>query len=190
MSTAVLAKRVDTLLKSLGFDRAKLTWTRRSGLLIDVVDVQVSKSGEAVTINAGVFDPEVFARCWGADPPTPIDETSCAVRARIGQLMPDDKDLWWPIDDDETPEHVADALAGKVVPFVESMHSREAMVQWLKEQGVVRQKYPAPIIYLAILLHLNGDELGACSLLSDLHRKALGAWRARAGEVSARLGCT
>jgi len=190
VSTAAVSKRMDALLGPLGFERKKRTWTRTSGDLLEVVDDQTSKSGEKVTVNAGVLDPEVFTLCWDEDPPSPPDETACTVRARVGQLLPGEKDVWWPCDEDDTPEQVADALSETVIPFLESMHTREAMIGWLTDRGVTRQQYPPPVIYLAILHHLAGDDDRACALLGELGQKSIGDWGDRVGELSARFDCS
>jgi hypothetical protein len=189
VTTAILLNKVESTLGPSGFERSELTWTRPSDPLIDVVDIQFSNFGDEVTINCGVVDIEVFERCWGNAPPIPPDETACTVRARVGQLIADDRDVWWPTDDVQMPNQLADALSEAVLPFVESMHSRDEMVRWLRAREVVRQKYPPPIIYLAILVDLEGDPVGACSLLNELQGNALGAWKQRVREVSARLGC-
>jgi len=189
MSRSPLLSRLDELLLPLGFERQKWTWNRRSGSLIDVIDVQVSNARDTATVNAGVIDPDVFKLCWGNDPPTPVDEPSCTVRVRVGQLI-GDLDVWWPISEAETPWKAVEAVSEKVLPFVERMHSREAMVEFLIATDVLRRKYPPPIIYLAILRDLAGDKPGACAVLDELRETALGAWRDAASEVSIRLGCS
>lgn len=189
MSTTAVVERLHELLAPRGFERQKRTWNRKSHTFVDVIDVQVSKAGDAVTVNTGVLDPDVYKGCWGTDPPAFVDEPSSTVRARVGQLM-GDRDVWWPISEAETPESVVEAVAANALTFVERMHSREAMVEFLMASGVLRQKYPPPIIYLAILRNDLGDNLGACSVLDELRKTARGAWRARVIEVSVRLGCS
>jgi hypothetical protein len=186
---SAVSSRLHELLAPLGFEGRKARWNRRSGSYIDVIDVQVSKAGDAVTVNAGVMDPDVYERCWGHDPPSFVDEPFCTVRARIGQLV-DGRDRWYPIADAATPDILVAEVSENVVPFIERMHSREAMVEYLSASDVVRQKDPPSMIYLAILTHDAGDKASGCSLLAELQTAALGAWRTRAGEVSARLGCT
>ena len=94
MSTKTVVMRLDELLTPLGFEWQKRTWNRRSGSLIDVIDVQVSKAGDAMTVNAGVMDPVVRLKCWGTDPPGFVEEPQCTVRVRVGQLI-GTKDVWW-----------------------------------------------------------------------------------------------
>jgi hypothetical protein len=180
---------LDQLLTPIGFTRTKATWTRPAGPFIDVIDYQTDKSNTDVTLNCGVLDPEVYSYCWLRDPPARIQEPDCTVRARVGDLRPDRRDIWWPRSDGETAKALADAVAEELLPFVERMHSREAMAAWLEETRVVKRRYPPPIIYLAVLRFLAGDTKDACELLRELHAKATGPWQERVGEILVRLEC-
>lgn len=187
MSEKAVIGELDTLLKPLGFTRQKTAWNRRSGYVVEVIDVQVSKAGDAVTVNAGVLDVEAHVRLWGSKPPAFIVEPACTVRARVGELI-DGKELWWQLDDDQT-EEVSKAITDHVLPFVTRMRLRQDMVQWLTDTQVVQRKYPLPIINLAILQDLLGNSSEGCALLAEVQTKAIGAWRVRAAEVAERLGC-
>jgi hypothetical protein len=189
MSTKPLIARLDELLKPLGFARHQTTWNRKSDTFVDVIDVQTSKAGDTITINTGVFHPDIHRKCWATEPAAVIDEPSCTVRARVGQLL-DGKDLWWRLEDARTLNEVIEKLNAHVLPFLERMHSLDAMEQFLTASDVTRQKYPLPAIYLAILQSERGDRTGACALLAELGKKAVGAWRTRISEVAWRLGCS
>lgn len=188
MSKKDVIGKIDNLLKPLGFTQKKTTWNRGSGSVVEVIDAQVSKSGDTMTINAGVIDNGVYQELWGSEPPAFVEEPDCTVRERVGYLI-GDKDLWWPLHDDQVGEKIAKAITDDVLPFVTRMRSRQEMVQWLTETQVMRKKYPPPIINLAILQHSLGKAPEACALLAELEKKAIGAWRARVAEVAARLGC-
>ena len=190
MSAKTVVMRLDELLTPLGFERQKRTWNRRSGSLIDVIDVQVSKAGDAMTVNAGVMDPVVRLKCWGTDPPGFVEEPQCTVRVRVGQLI-GTKDVWWSFSDGDAVEKVIEVATAHVLPFVERMHTRDAMEAFLVASEVVKQKYPPDIVYLAILRNERGDREGACAVLAELQQNALGgAWRSRIGEVTQRLDCS
>lgn len=188
MSTKAVIDRLDELLKPLGFTRHKATWNRRSDSFVDVIDVQTSKAGDTMTINAGVLHSEVHRKCWAVELPVVIEEPACIVRARIGQLL-DGKDLWWRLGDARILDDVAEKVTAYVLPFLERMHSLAAMEQFLTNMKVTNQKYPLPVIYLAILKSEQGDRTGACALLTELGEKSVGAWRTRICEVAGRLGC-
>lgn len=189
MNARDVTAQLDGVLKPLGFDRQKTTWNRKSGSFVDAVDVQVSKSGDTITVNAGVLHPDVYAKCWGGDLPRSIEEPSCTVRARIGQLI-DGKDLWWQLDSDHVAGEIAEKVSTHVLPFLEQMHSADAMERFLTNAQVVKQKYPPPIIYLAILKHEQGDAAAACSLLDDLKERTVGAWQGRISQIAEKLSCS
>jgi len=189
MSTRSVIAHIDELLKPLGFARHKATWNRQSDSFVDVIDVQTSKAGDTMTINAGVLYPEVHRKCWGTEPAAVIEESSCTARVRVGQLL-DGKDLWWRLIDAKILDDIAEKLTAHVLPFLERMHSLEAMEQFLTSAQVMKKKYPPPIIYLAILKSEQGDRTGACALLTQLGEKSVGAWRTRISEVAGRLGCS
>lgn len=188
MSRLDYIRAFDALLAPNGFKRRELTWNRRSGRLVDVVDLQISKPGDATTANVGVADPEVYRRCWGEDLEGFVEEPSCTVRARVGELS-SGKDLWWPIEQIEGPTKLTGLVENHGLPFIEGMHSRVAMAKYLTNAGVRKRKYPPPIIYLAILNYDLGDKVAACALLDELSKTSIGAWRTRVNQVLLRLEC-
>jgi hypothetical protein len=150
MSKKDLLGKFDNFLKSLDFTRKKTTWNRRSGSVVEVIDAQISKSGDTVTVNAGVLDNGVYQELWGSEPPAFVEEPGCTVRERVGYLIAD-KDLWWPLHDDQVGEKIATAITDHVLPFITRMRSRQEMVRWLTETQVVKKRYPPPIINLGNL---------------------------------------
>lgn len=187
MNTKPVVAQLDQLLGSLGFARQKMTWNRKVGPFVDVVDLQPSKTGDALTVNAGVLHPGVHKVCWGDDAPAFVEEPSSTVRARIGQLL-DGKDIWWRDDDENVASEIVEQVRAHVVPFLDRMHSGEALAEQLKSFGVTKQKYPPPIIYLAVLMWQNGDVAGANTLLNELRKQTVGAWQTRVADVIERLG--
>jgi len=144
MSMKTTISRLDQLLKPIGFSRAKVTWNRGSGSVFDVIDVQVSKARDCLTINAGVLDPEVYTLVWGREPPKLIEQPSCTIGVRIGGLREDRKDKWWPLTDDRAPAEIVANVEAHVLPFLERTHTREAMKHWLIATEVTRKRYPLP----------------------------------------------
>src|SRR5688572_11749554 len=150
MTLTDMKREIDRVLSPLGFVRRNATWNRRSGRFVDVIDLQVSKSRDSVTMNAGVLHSDVHTKTWGSKPPAFVDEPSSTVRTRVGQLV-DGRDLWWSAEDFPAGNELASLLATFIVPFVESMHSIEAMERHLTEAQVEEGNYPLPKIHLAIL---------------------------------------
>lgn len=187
MSTKEIVARLDELLKPLGFARKKLTWNRRSGDFIDVLDVQSSKAGDTVTVNAGVTHADIHLKCWGTALPSWVQEPDCIVRTRVGELV-DGKDLWWSLNETSAVGDAAEKTASRLLPFITQMHSVGAMASLLEARQVARQKYPPPIIYLALLKDAQGDTAAAHALLNDLASRPIGAWKTKLEAVASRLG--
>lgn len=188
MSKRTVTEKLDHLLNPLGFTRRNTAWNRTSGCVVEVMDVQVSKAGDTVTINAGVLDTEAHVILWENEQPEFVEVPTCTVSARIGELI-GDTDIWWQLSDDEVADNVCGAVTDHALPFVQRMRSRVAMVQWLTDTRVVKRRYPPEIINLAILQHFLGRSSEACALLAEVEKRAIGAWCARVAEVAERLDC-
>lgn len=188
MSVRIVIAELDKLLKPVGFTRQKAVWNRRVGYVVDVIDVQVSKTGEAITVNAGVLDGDVHKKLWGEEPPSFVEEPLCTVRARVGDLI-DGHDLWWQLSEANIDTEIVGIVDRLLLPFLRRMHARQAMEEWLITTQVVRKKYPPPILSLVILKDALGRNQEACELLAELRSKAIGAWRDRFDEVGRRLRC-
>lgn len=188
MSTASIIARLDRELTPRGFSRKKATWNREHDSLVDVIDIQVSKSGDTVTMNAGVLSRPIYFACWGRESKPSVEEPSCTVRARVGQLL-DNKDRWWDVGSVRAADEMVECLGTRILPFLDRMQSFEAMRDWLASMGLPSPKWPVPSIYFAVLQSQLGDMKGACNTLTELEAKALGAWKAGAKEVAMRIGC-
>ena len=155
---------------------------------MDVVDLQVSKARDSFTINAGVTDVDAYRMLWGDELPIFFEQPECTVGARIGQLI-ENKDKWWDITDLNAAESAADCVVRYVLPFLEKMHSREAMKRWLLDSEVAGKRYPPPIINLASLESFLRHKSQGCTVLAELYRASKGSWRNRIAEVAEHLNC-
>ena len=167
---------MNKILTPLGFVRKGRMWNRDVGVFTDVIDLQISKEGDGMTINSGVLHPDIYKRCWAKAAPQFVDESSCTVRARIGQLI-DRKDVWWLFSEVNTPDDIAVKVIDHVIPFLDSMHSVEAMERFLEKSQVTKYGYPLPIIILALLKWEHGDKIGSCEILSELRKRTVKSWR-------------
>lgn len=172
-----------------GFRRQGLTWNRRKDSFVDVVEVQRNKGGDKVTANFGVLNEEAYFLFAGAAAPTWISEPICTVRARVGELI-DGKDKWWSLDDTQELDGMVDRLTEVALPFFDRLHSDHGMEKQLSSVPVSHQRYPPPVIYLAILRSRLGDRAEACKLLHTLHERTNKAWKMKVLEVCNRLGCS
>lgn len=178
----------DRVLNVNGFQRNKSTWNLSEDLLIKVIDLQISKSGDRFTINVGISFKSVFFTCWGYKPAEFIEEPYCTVRARIGQLI-DGNDRWWDVEDPKAIEDAVACLDVFIFPFLKKIQSPSAACEWLMSTGLPSHKSPLSSIYLAILKSQLGQADVSCEILHDMKRNSLGAWKEKAQEVAMRLGC-
>jgi len=189
MSKKAIIRRLHRLLEPVGFIQHHGVWNRKVNSFVDVVDIQVSKAGDAVTTNAGVLDLDVHAVLWDDVPAEFVEQPICTVSTRIGELV-DGRDKWWQIDNFGVADDLAENITVHVLPFLERLHAREAMRQWLIASDVMKKSYPPPIINLAILESFLGNAARGCAILAELRTASAGAWRARTVDVAKRLHCT
>lgn len=183
-----ISAEIDGILRPLGFERQKDTWNRRDLSIVEVVDLEVGKSQGEFTLNAGVMDCDIHALVWGKPPEPFVDQPSCTVRARVGELV-DGLDKWWPIADGTALVEIKKHVVQYLLPFLERTHSREGMRRWLVDTNVVKKRYPPPILSLAILCSTLGNPQEACEILRELKRKTTGAWQSTVAEISTKLSC-
>ena len=188
MNANYLISALDASLKPLGFTRKKAVWNRWVDAVVEVIDVQVSKSGDTVTVNAGVFDPTVHKTIWGEESAEFVEEPFCTVRARIGELL-DQRDRWWQLGNDETVGEIVDTVTRVVLPFLQRMRVRGEMASWLDRAEVMKRRQPAELLALAVLMSCVGRRSEACELLALQRNRTNGAWRSRYDAVAQRLGC-
>lgn len=188
MRAKTIISRLDLELISIGFRRKGVTWNRETHSVVEVVDIQISKSGDRVTMNAGVLSRPVYFTCWGCDAKPFVFEPECVVRARVGQLI-DDRDLWWNIDVPAAADQMANCLVARVLPYLARMQSLEAMRDQLASEGAIQRKYPLPAIWFAVLQFHLGEGISACKVLAEAENRTP-SWSARVREVAARIGCT
>ncbi len=190
MNRPMITARIDRELTSIGFSRfaKKSTWNRQHHSLVEVIDIQISKTGNKVTMNVGVLERGVYFACWGRDAELYVEEPSCTVRARIGELI-DKKDRWWDVDSTSVADDMVACLSGYALPFLARMQSLKEMRDWLASQGAPTPRKILPSLCFAVLLSKLGDLDRACATLLELDSKVLGAWKGTAIEVSSRIGC-
>lgn len=186
MNIRPIVDRLDMLLTPLGFVRKKLLWNRRKEPFIDVLDLQVSKAGDAVTVNVGVLHSLTHAICWGEKPSGFIQEPTCTVRARIGQLF-GQNDVWWTDIDAHAVEQIVEKVRNFALPLFEKLHSVEALEMSLSKADEVKQKYPPPIIFLAILKAERGNVAAAQTILEELALGTVPTWKKKISDVVSRL---
>jgi hypothetical protein len=118
------------------------------------------------TVNLGVYVPEVARHHGGGEAGKVVQDYHCCVRARLGELGPENSDLWWLLSPtDALKDEICDRLARHALPFMARFESRDAI---LREWAAV-EKHPfagsPPRIVKAIILAERGLAQEARTLL-------------------------
>lgn len=170
---AGFVKACDALLKPLGFRRRRHAWNRVVAEYTDVVDLQLSKSWTHVWVNLAVSHDEIYAACWGEGAGSFVAEYKGVVRAPLGLLA--NSRIPWDVDDVGAPDQVARQVVAVGVPFLDSMHSLEAVEGHL----AAKNRLPPEAIYLAHVRLMLGRRSDACEALAECRRRI--AWASEGG---------
>lgn len=182
---ADITRAVAQQLKTLGFKKKGACWNRSAGV-IEVLDLQRSKSLDMVTLNFGVLDCEVFTNVWGKAPRSFVLVAECTLSARIGQLI-DGYDKWFPLDSPTVLTDIQGMIESKILPFLVGMRTRESMEEWLDSEGGYMRGYPPSIMSLALIKSSLGHKAEASALLKQLNSAKVSAWKLRIDEVSRNI---
>lgn len=154
MTKAQLISKIDDVLEKYQFYRNGPLWKRDYADFVDVIDLQISKSKDMFTINVGVADKFILHACWGMRGSDMVEEPSCTVRARLGELL-HGRDVWWNLSDSAGIEEVLSAIHDVAIPFLQLNHSVDHMIESL-ERDPAALRYAPGVIYLALLHHRKG----------------------------------
>jgi hypothetical protein len=183
MKKSQLTSNIDEILEKYQFYKSGSVWNRGHPDFIDVIDLQISKSKEDFTINVGVADKFVIQACWGMDGSSMVEEPSCTVRARLGELLYG-RDVWWGLSDDDGIEEALSGIQDAAIPFLQLNHSIDHMIETLESDPASR-RYPPGGIYLALLHHRKGEGDRCREILKSM--KLTGAWSQKASDILAAL---
>ena len=186
MTKKKLISKLDTFLKPIGFVRQGNSWNLCLETIIEVIDIQISGTGEAYTLNAGVLDKAVYEVVWGEPALDFVEQPQCTVYVRAGELI-DGHDKWWILENFEQDSLEIQHVIKEITGFLKCVSAREKMVHWLLGQNVLKKNYPLPIVNLAILQALTGQMTSALFILSEQQAKLSGPWKDRISEVLKRL---
>lgn len=192
MLADLMKKHVAPLLKQCGFKKKELTWNKSKDGIVQVVDFQLScfsgDGEEDFTINLGVFDPQVWKKCWGKEPPKFIKEEDCFPRIRVGQLLNESSeqstDHWWTCNansiESELGKEIEVVLEERCLPFLDDMLDQNEVVNFYSSSS--DHLMPIEKIYLAIIKNSVGDAHSSDELLSEVVAISK-AWATRADQV-------
>jgi len=118
-------------------------------------------------VNLGVYVPEVALRHIGCNVKSWIQEYHCCVRARLGELCGEGREIWWKaIANDEVIRDITDCLKVFGMPFLDRFATRDRILaEWADRSDNMGASSP-PRIVLAIILAKRGQKELARELLS------------------------
>ena len=189
-SMAAVVTHCAPILKSSGFRKRRHSFNRAlPSDLVHVVDFQMGPfdppGTEYVppfrvnlygrfTINLGVYVPEI-ARRLDSSRNGWVNEYDCHMRQRIGAVMPDRVDTWWPLDDPpRAAEAAADALEGHGLPWLDDYRDHDAITAaYLRDQREHLGMAPAAGLHVGLMLLERGDHATGSSVLREYIRQPL-----------------
>ncbi len=160
------------LLKSAGFKKRRHTFNRavKDGL-VHLVNFQMGPydpSGRPdvlagirvnlhglFTINLGVYVPEMDR--GGTPDSSWVNDYDCQLSQRIGHLMPEQNDVWWPLDFEPSQDQAVDALREAGLPWLDKFTSRQTILDmfWSGDEDELGMS-PAAALDIADLLLATG----------------------------------
>jgi hypothetical protein len=122
-------------------------------------------------INLGVYVPEVALRHTSGPAPSWVGDGYCCVRARLGELVGQGKEIWWHCRaSDDVISDVLRDLQSAGLPFLERFATRDRILaEWRARSQNMGASSP-PRIVSAIILAERGEHEEARALLSQQAR--------------------
>jgi hypothetical protein len=179
MTKTRLISKIDNFLVNHAFTGGGPLWKKVYTDFVDIIDLQVSKSGDLFTINLGIADKFVVRTCWGIGDLDLIDEPACTVRSRLGELLYG-RDVWWSLADNGGIEEVLRGIEDVAIPFFRLNRNIDSLIKILEDDPAAC-RYPPGVIYLALLNYRKGDRELCSKIFSSM--KLTGAWSKKASEI-------
>ena len=136
-------------LRNAGFHRHGADFSRKYGEALHVINFQLSQWNTTelgkFTLNIGVHFTSVAALLYGKDPmPANPKESRCLLTARVGLLMPDQKDHWWSVtsetNSDSVSEELATVCSSYVLPWLKPFKTLVEM-DWEAGRGMIQHRF-------------------------------------------------
>jgi len=184
-------------LREAGFRRQANYLHRQSGGLIHAFNFQASR-GSAVprgefTVNLLVTS-EFIYRCWAGRVPANPATMFFPIQQRIGHVMPQREDWWWPVDGDidSLCREVSDALVTYGLPYFDTFPSTDALLEQLRRGWQTpRGLMAAPHLVHAMLAKEKGlDDEAAQQLRYALNKAGESSFRETVLRIAERLQLT
>lgn len=193
MEKTEFAKQVDGIqslltpfLKENGFRKRGRTYNRTSSDgLVSVINFQMGAFDPpgttyipglrenlygSFTINLGIYVPEVYEIQVGGELKNFVQDDQCCIRARLGTLGQERKDIWWQAKiSGKLLEDLRNRLVMDALPFLQRFESREVIIRDWPDFYNQHQfgSSSQPKIVLAVILAIQGRTEEAKLLLEQ-----------------------
>jgi hypothetical protein len=119
-----------------------------------------------VTVNLGVYVPEVATKYIGGLPKRMVHDYNCCIRARLGTLGTEQADIWWSITQEQAVvEDLLPRIRHDAMFFFARYESRDLILSELNGQSENMGGGHPPRIICAVILANRGDFSSARGLL-------------------------
>ena len=179
---SILKNNVTPLLKEVGFSKRRLVYVKDIGEISWLVDIQKSRWNDEVeaqfTLNCGVYVPDVLSTYANMAEPTRLKIEHCCCSARIGMLIPEKRDLWWKLrendpatSNNEIGQDLQRKLKDFVIPFLSKVDQRARVADFLSSDLDAEYRYISPrdealrLAYSAIIYSKIDEKRKANNLL-------------------------
>jgi Domain of unknown function (DUF4304) len=171
-SGQIIRETLDAAFGAEGFKRMKSVWTRPRDGFVDVIEFQTSKFASEFTLNVGIYKSDIYQELYCSLPKS-LSAASCIIEKRAGALANNDLDYWWPLHDPNTPREIVSCAKEHVVPFLDSHHSFNAMIDFLEHKKVQKYNHFPGSYYLALLYFKMNRRVDGCELLQKLQQAGI-----------------
>lgn len=187
---------VSPCLKKAGFRKYHVTWNRRFGAIVHVVQLTVSRWSTEheirMTLDIGVLIEDVNRIAWGRTPSRRVSESDCFPSFRYSARPGSETDLdqWWELSGANSIQSVGPeikrALECDCIPLLDECWSVEAILKLA--ESVKQRPWPAEQLARAVLRCLAGNEAAGMQLFDELESDPkLKAWWPKIREARSRL---
>ncbi|MCI0363173.1 MAG: DUF4304 domain-containing protein [Phycisphaerales bacterium] len=149
--------------------------------MYQVINVQMSQWGTAnsgeFTINLSVVWPWFHERFTGSSMPRNPASGKCVIYQRIGFVMPEKRDYWWPVrsvtNPDELATEISRVIEGHALPFLDTYQPSDKLVRLLARGVSLPPAGTAPeILKAAAMLHVGNRRSAAAVFRRFLQNNA------------------
>jgi hypothetical protein len=168
-----IVRQVESELSPLNYRRSRRRFNRlQSDNIVHVIDIQLGLSWSILwgklTVEVGVFVPEVFKALYEKPIPKFIASQHCIERKRLGVLSKARKDIWWDLAEGEENigKEISSLLLASGEPYLKRFSSRESLLTRWEQERLQEELPERKVLAMAIILSYCNRKKQANELLN------------------------